>query len=362
MKGNVTGTFLVRKSERYSGEYSLSVRVDDAVKHYLIRVSDTGEFYLLNSRTRFSTLYKLVQHYSTRGAHGLSCRLTVVCPKTKKLLTKLGSSYNTKENIIELKCKIFSGKPFSEVWEGTWNDTCTPARIKMLKPSPTSIAISDFLVEAHIMMKLQHEKIISFYAICTQEEPFYIVTELMKHGSLLDYLTKGEGQHLKLPELMDIAEQVANGMAYLESQHCIHRDLAALNVQVGEGNVVKIGGFGLARLLVDEYYARKGEELPTRWTAPEVFLLEYFTIKSDVWSYGVFLTELVTHGRVPYPGMTDDEVVALVKQGYHMPCLPGCPDPLYQIMLECWKTKPEERPTFEYLKHQLEDYLAEVNT
>ena len=103
-------------------------------------------------------------------------------------------------------------------------------------------------------MKLQHEKLIKLYGVCTQEEPIYIVTELMKHGNLLDYLTKGEGQHLKLPELIDIAAQVANGMAYLESQYCIHRDLSASNVQVGEGNIVKIGSFGLARLLVDDYY------------------------------------------------------------------------------------------------------------
>ena len=72
----------------------------------------------------------------------------------------------------------------------------------------------------------------------------------------------------------------------------------------------------------------------------------------------MFLTELVTHGRNPYPGMTNDEVIAQVKQGYRMPQPPGCPDPLYQIMLKCWKTKSEERPTFEFLKYQMEDYFA----
>ena len=146
-------------------------------------------------------------------------------------------------------------------------------------------------------------------------------------------------------------------MAYIESQHCIHRDLAARNVQVGEGNIVKIGGFSLARLLVDDCYLGK-EKFSAKWTAPEAFRLAQFTIKSDVWSYGVFLTELVIHGHEPYPGMTKDEVLEQVEQGYRMPQPPGCSDPLYQIMLECWKTKPEKRPTFEYLKHQLEDYFV----
>merc|ERR1712029_317468 len=97
----------------------------------------------------------------------------------------------------------------------------------------------------------------------------------------------------KLPQLIDMAAQIAKGMAYLESQNYIHRDLAARNVLVGDNNVVKIADFGLARLLKeDEYDARAGAR---------------FSIKSDVWSFGILLTELVTYGRIPYPGMTNAE-------------------------------------------------------
>ena len=252
---------------------------------------------------------------------------------------------------IEFKSKLRDGE-FTEVWAGTWNGT-TPVAVKILKLS--SMVVNEFLAEAQIMKNLQHENLIQLYGVCTQGEPIYIVTELMKHYSLLQYLRNDEGRYLKLPELINVGAQVANGMAYLESRHCIHRDLAAINVQVGEGNVVKIGGFDLAHLLVDDYYYIK--KIPIRWTAPEALCLSQFTIKSDVWSYGVFLTELVTHGRVPYPGMTNNEVKAQVKQGYCMPQPLGCPDHLYQIMLECWNTDPEKRPTFEYLKHQLEHYF-----
>ncbi len=58
------------------------------------------------------------------------------------------------------------------------------------------------------------------YAVCIQEEPIYIVTELMKLGSLLDYL-RGDGRSLKLPQLIDMSGQVASGMAYLEAQNYI---------------------------------------------------------------------------------------------------------------------------------------------
>ena len=62
------------------------------------------------------------------------------------------------------------------------------------------------------------------------------------------YVT-GKGRSLKLPSLIDIAAQIAAGMAYLESQNYIHRDLAARNILVGEANNVKIADFGLARLI-----------------------------------------------------------------------------------------------------------------
>ena len=65
----------------------------------------------------------------------------------------------------------------------------------------------DFLAEAQIMKKLRHPKLIQLYAVCTLEEPIYIITELMKNGSLLEYL-QGKGRTLKLPQLIDIAAQV----------------------------------------------------------------------------------------------------------------------------------------------------------
>lgn len=62
-------------------------------------------------------------------------------------------------------------------------------------------------------------------------------------------MVSGKGRGLKLQQLIDMAAQIAAGMAYLESQNYIHRDLAARNVLVAESNVVKIADFGLARLI-----------------------------------------------------------------------------------------------------------------
>ena len=335
MEGNETGTFLVRESGSPSAHYELLVRDGSAVKYYLVS-------------KEHATAVEDLQCYA-RDADGLQLctQLTTPCP-----MRTPNDNCEIPHRSIVLNYRLGHGR-FSEVWKGTWNGIISVA-VKTRKPG--SMTVSDFLSEAQIMKKLGHKNILKLYGVCTQEEPFYIVTELLKHGSLLDYLTKGEGQHLKLPELIDIGAQVANGMAYLESQHCVHRDLAARNVLVGEGNIVKIGDFGLAQLVTREELETRSKKVPVKWTAPEVILFNQFTVKSDVWSFGVFLTEVVTYSRNPYPEMTNDEVLAQVTQGYRMPQPPGCPDPLYQIILDCWKTDPKQRPTFEYLKCRLEDF------
>ena len=355
--GNPPGTFLIRQSESQPGMYSLSVRDMKEVNHSRIHKTDTGSYFFTSS-TMFSSVEELVCHYQ-KDSDGLCCQLGNPCPKAAPLIT--GVSYSIKDECeiertsVRMTKRLGVGQ-FSEVWEGLLYNT-TSVAVKILKEG--TVSIKDFLVEAQIMKKLRHRKLVQLYAVCTREEPIYIVTELMKNGSLLDYLQRGEGRQLKLPELVDIGVQVASGMAYLESQHYSHCDLAARNVLVGEENIVKIADFGLARLINDdEYGAKEGTKFSIKWTAPEAALYNRFSIKSDVWSFGIVLHELITYGCTPYPGMTNRQVLASVERGYRMPCPANCPDPLYQIMLDCWKDEPEDRPSFEYIKIVLGNYLS----
>ncbi|XP_075729862.1 tyrosine-protein kinase Src42A isoform X2 [Rhipicephalus microplus] len=356
---NEHGAFLVRDSESRRNDFSLSVRDGDTVKHYRIRQLDEGGFFIAR-RTTFRTLLELVDHYASE-ADGLCVNLRKPCVQVEKPMTS-GLSHSTRDqweierSSLKFVRKLGQGQ-FGEVWEGLWNNT-TPVAIKTLKPG--TMDPKDFLAEAQIMKKLRHQKLVQLYAVCTLEEPIYIITELMKHGSLLEFL-QGKGRSLQLPQLIDMAAQIAAGMAYLEAQNYIHRDLAARNILVGDANVVKIADFGLARLIKggqDEYEARVGARFPIKWTAPEAANYSKFSIKSDVWSFGILLTELVTYGRIPYPGMTNAEVLHQVEHGYRMPCPPGCPPALYEIMLETWHKDPMKRPTFETLQWKLEDFFT----
>ncbi|XP_072107719.1 tyrosine-protein kinase FRK [Mobula birostris] len=360
MAGNSPGSFLVRESESKLGDYSLSVRDGDVVKHYKIRKLDEGGFFIAR-RATFQTLAELVNNYMM-NQDGLCTKLKTPCRKAGTPDT-VGLSYNTVDqweiprSSLKLVKKLGAGT-FGEVWQGVWNDR-TPVAIKTLKTG--MMAKEDFLREAQIMKSLRHPKLIQLYAVCTVEEPIYIITELMKNGSLLDYLHKNQKSSLTVTDLLEMSAQVAAGMAYLELKSYIHRDLAARNVLVGENNTCKVADFGLARVFMGDdenvYEAREGAKFPVKWTAPEALHSNKFSIKSDVWSFGILLYEIITYGKIPYPGMTNLQVVQELGKGYRMPCPAECPLPLYEIMLECWKENDYERPTFETLQWKLEDFF-----
>lgn len=244
---------------------------------------------------------------------------------------------------------------FGEVYYGKWKNNIEVA-VKTLREGTMSTAA--FLQEAAIMKKFRHKRLVALYGVCSEDGPIFIVQEYMNKGSLLDFL-RTEGKALEFEDLIYIAFQVASGMEYLESKQLIHRDLAARNVLIGENNIAKICDFGLARVIEDnEYCPKQGSRFPVKWTAPEAIIYGKFSIKSDVWSYGILLMEIFTLGQVPYPGMHGREVIDLVEKGERMPKPTShpLPDEIYQIMLKTWDVNPEKRPTFEFLTHYFEGF------
>lgn len=359
------GYFLVRESETSPGSFALSVRDFDAnkgdvvIRHYRIRNKDDGGCYIAAKRT-FGSVLELVNHYENM-ADGLCQCLTHPCPKPKPVMEDLSretkDAWEIERTTLTFEKRLGAGQ-FGEVWKGMYLGK-TSVAIKTLKPETMTPA--NFLAEAAIMKKCQHDKLVRLYAVCTKEEPIYIVTELMSNGSLLEYLREGAGRHYKMPSLIDIAAQVASGMSYLEKNSYIHRDLAARNILVGENNIVKVADFGLAKVIEDgEYNPHSGAKFPIKWTAPEAALYGKFTIKSDVWSYGILLQEIMTKGQVPYPGMQNREVLEQVERGYRMPKHSQTPDPVYEKMLQCWDKEAEKRPTFEFLFMFFDDYYISV--
>eukprot|EP00061_Rhincodon_typus_P017662 g46455.t1 len=169
----------------------------------------------------------------------------------------------------------------------------------------------------------------------------------MPHGNLLDYLRECHKEEVNAVVLLYMATQISSAMEYLEKKNFIHRDLAARNCLVGENHMVKVADFGLSRLMTgDTYTAHAGAKFPIKWTAPESLAYNTFSIKSDVWAFGVLLWEIATYGMSPYPGIDLSQVYDLLEKGYRMEQPEGCPPKVYELMRSCWQWNPMERPSF----------------
>lgn len=99
------------------------------------------------------------------------------------------------------------------------------------------------------MKEMKHSNLVQLLGICTREPPYYIITEYMPNGNLLDFLRHCNKEEIGSTVLLYFAVQIASAMSYLESKSFIHRDLAARNCLVGENQLVKVADFGLARLV-----------------------------------------------------------------------------------------------------------------
>ncbi|XP_038064848.1 fibroblast growth factor receptor 3-like [Patiria miniata] len=256
--------------------------------------------------------------------------------------------------------------------------TNTTVAVKMLKESATPNDQSDFKKELQVYSMMdQHLNVLSMLGYCTEKDPMYIILEYVPHGDLQTYLRHirtgtepfymkkeefKEKKDLTPTEILTFASQVVRGMEYLASKQCIHKDLATRNILLGEGLICKVSDFGLAREVAEksQYEMKSQGKVPVRWMAPESLLSNMYTSKSDVWSFGVLLWELVTLGSHPYPGMSSQKVIDEIKQGYRLPKPEHCSDNIYQIMKDCWQEKPEDRPDFAGLHTTIDDILADA--
>ncbi|KAM9280692.1 LOW QUALITY PROTEIN: tyrosine-protein kinase receptor Tie-1 [Cariama cristata] len=235
--------------------------------------------------------------------------------------------------------------------------------IKMLKEFASENDHRDF-AELEVLCKLgHHPNIINLLGACENKGYLYIAIEYAPYGNLLDFLRKsrletdpafakehGTASTL-IQQLLQFASDVAKGMQYLSEKQFIHRDLAARNILGGRKLASKIADFGLSR--GEEVYVKKTMGRLRRWMAIESLNYSVYTTKSDVWSFGVLLWEIVSLGGTPYCGMTCAELYEKLPQGYRMEKPRNCDAEVYELMRQCWRDRPYERPPFAQISMQL---------
>ncbi|CAG09482.1 unnamed protein product, partial [Tetraodon nigroviridis] len=121
-------------------------------------------------------------------------------------------------------------------------------------------------------------------------------------------------------------------------------------------NVIGLLDFGLSKKIYSGDYYRQGRiaKMPVKWIAVESLADRVFTVKSDVWAFGVTMWEIATLGMTPYPGIQNHEIYDYLLAGHRLKQPAGCLDEIYEIMSSCWRPDPSERPLFPQLREMLE--------
>ncbi|XP_059172445.1 ephrin type-B receptor 1-B-like [Physella acuta] len=234
------------------------------------------------------------------------------------------------------------------------NNTSMKALDEGVESVSQSIDLKGFVQEAVMMREFQHPNVLGLVGLSEKEPgvPF-VVLPFMENGDLLTYV-RDPDKSLKFSDALKYGADIASGMAYLSIRDFVHRDLAARNCLLDDRLRVKIGDFGLCRSVYgSSYYTSTNRTmLPIRWMAPESIEVGCYSTKSDVWSFGVVMWELLTRGLIPYPGLQNSEVHGYLQQS-RLARPHFCPIRLYEALLYCWQVDPGLRPNFQSLQEFL---------
>uniref|UniRef100_A0A672Z951 Tyrosine-protein kinase receptor n=1 Tax=Sphaeramia orbicularis TaxID=375764 RepID=A0A672Z951_9TELE len=259
---------------------------------------------------------------------------------------------------------------FGMVYEGIAKDIIkgegeTRVAVKTVNESASLRERIEFLNEASVMKAFSCHHVVRLLGVVSKGQPTLVVMELMTHGDLKSYLRSLRPDNNPgrppptLKEMIQMAAEIADGMAYLNAKKFVHRDLAARNCMVAHDLTVKIGDFGMTRDIYETDYYRKGGKglLPVRWMAPESLKDGVFTAHSDCWSFGVVLWEISTLAEQPYQGLSNEQVLKFVMDGGYLDRPDNCADRLHNLMQMCWQYNPKMRPTFQEIIEMLREDL-----
>ncbi|XP_057704179.1 tyrosine-protein kinase Mer isoform X2 [Corythoichthys intestinalis] len=265
--------------------------------------------------------------------------------------------------------KVLGEGEFGSVVEGYLKQpdgTSEKVAVKTMKlDSFSQREIDEFLYEAACMKDFHHPNVIKLLGVCLETVTGHfpkpmVILPFMKYGDLHTFLLRSRlGENpifLPTQTLLKFMVDIASGMEYLSGRNFLHRDLAARNCMLRDDMTVCVADFGLSKKIYSGDYYRQGRiaKMPVKWIAVESLADRVFTVKSDVWAFGVTMWEIATRGMTPYPGIQNHEIYDYLLEGHRLKQPTDCLDDMYEIMYSCWRADPLDRPLFSQLREMLE--------
>jgi serine/threonine-protein kinase len=255
-------------------------------------------------------------------------------------MIKTGMMIGDRYEILE---KIGTGG-MSDVYKAKDIKLNRSVAVKVLKQefSENENFVSKFRVEAQAAAGLEHPNIVNIYDVGEENGIYYIIMEVVEGITLKDYIEKKA--RLSVKEAISIAIQVSMGIQAAHGNKIIHRDIKPQNIMISTSGKVKVTDFGIAKAATSNTITSNVMG-SVHYTSPEQARGGYSDEKSDIYSLGITLFEMLT-GRVPFNGETT-VAIAIKHIQEEMPSprdfVPEIPISVEQIVFKCTGKSPDRR-------------------
>lgn len=245
---------------------------------------------------------------------------------------------------LELLEKIGSGG-FGEVYVGRWKHQKVAVK-KFLLGRDNNEMIQR---EIDLIRKLRNRYIIQFYDTVKLEPDgtIVMVTDYAEKGSLSKILRNHE-ETMTWNMRRRITNEILYGLAFLHENRIIHRDLKSGNILVTRKDEIKLCDFGLAQIKIKSASVSMDTRCvgTIRWMAPELLTLRpRYSPKSDMYALGMVMWEIASRNTIPFAEVADNAVIMeCVKKGWREEIPKETPSDYTEMIKQCWKEKPEDRP------------------
>ncbi|KAM6948301.1 dual specificity testis-specific protein kinase 2 [Aplochiton taeniatus] len=269
------------------------------------------------------------------------------------------SAFSCLTRLDDFICEWIGSGFFSEVYKVRHR---TSDQVMALKMNKLSSNRANMLREVQLMNRLSHPNILRFMGVCVQEGQLHALTEYINGGNL-EQLLDGDGV-LSWISRVQLACDLAMGLAYLHSKGIFHRDLTSKNCLIKSdesGYTAVVGDFGLAEKI--PALEAEGEKLAVVgspfWMAPEVLRDEPYNEKADVFSYGIILCEIIARIQADPDFLPRTENFGLDYHAFqHM--VGDCPPDFLQVAFNCCNMDPKLRPAFPDIVLRLGEILSRL--
>jgi len=249
---------------------------------------------------------------------------------------------------------------YGQVYKGIYLKTAVA--IKVLKSDIVEQKGEEFVKEAFLMKELPpHPNLVMLRGVTMPPDPVVLVMDFCDEGSLYSVLRK---KQFTMTQKINFMIDTALGMVHLHyainRREVIHRDLATRNILLKNGRAA-VSDFGMATTIKKANFLEEKTVGPLKWMAPESLLNNIWSVKSDVFSFGVVMWEIIA-AKDPWPGKKPQEAAELVAlSGRRMDIPPNCPPLLRALINKTWQEAPERRPDFQMVVDELRAATTEAH-